>query len=283
KGLDHLGVPAVPVFWIAAEDHDYQEIETASVLDRDSGLMQVRIDLSNPDSSPVGWLTLGNDVSEAISKCLSALPDSEFQPQTRQILESSYKSGVSPVNGFLTAMMKIFDGTGLVFVNPLEPEIRKLAQPTLIQAVHRNPEIRAAVVARSRALSAAGYHEQVKVDNNFTGLFAYFGKSRRALRPEELRDDLKLSANVLVRPAMQDAIFPTAAYVGGPAEVAYFAQAGAVYEVFGRPVPPIYPRISATVLEPRIERVLKKYDLQFQDMFRGRDFVRRKAVANVQG
>src|SRR5262249_43634389 len=88
KGLDRLGVPAVPVFWIAAEDHDYQEIETASVLDRDSGLMQVRVDLSNPDSSPVGWLTLGNDVSEAISKCLSVLPDSEFQPQARQILES---------------------------------------------------------------------------------------------------------------------------------------------------------------------------------------------------
>jgi len=283
KGLDRLGVPAVPVFWVAAEDHDYQEIETASVLDRDSGLMQVRIDLSNPDSSPVGWLTLSNDVSEAISKCLSVLPDSEFQPQTRQILESSYKPGVSPVTGFLTAMMKIFDGTGLVLVNPLEPEIRKLAQPTLIQAVGRNSEIRTAVIARSRALFASGYHEQVKVDNTFTGLFAYFGKSRRALRPEELRDDLPLSANVLVRPAMQDAIFPTAAYVGGPAEVAYFAQAAAVYEVFERPVPPIYPRISATLLEPRIDRASKKYDLQFLDVFRGRDFIRRKAVATVQG
>jgi uncharacterized protein YllA (UPF0747 family) len=123
----------------------------------------------------------------------------------------------------------------------------------------------------------------VKVDDNFTGLFAYRGKSRKALRPEELKDDIPLSANVLLRPAMQDAIFPTAAYVGGPAEVAYFAQAGAVYEVFRRPAPPVFPRISATVLEPRIERVLKKYDLQFQDVFRGRDFVRRKAVANVQG
>jgi len=153
----------------------------------------------------------------------------------------------------------------------------------LIQAVGRNSEIRTAVIARSRALFASGYHEQVKVDNTFTGLFAYFGKSRRALRPEELRDDLPLSANVLVRPAMQDAIFPTAAYVGGPAEVAYFAPAAAVYEVFERPVPPIYPRISATLLEPRIDRASKKYDLQFLDVFRGRDFIRRKAVATVQG
>jgi uncharacterized protein YllA (UPF0747 family) len=103
------------------------------------------------------------------------------------------------------------------------------------------------------------------------------------LRPEELHDDLPLSANVLLRPAMQDAIFPTAAYVGGPAEVAYFAQAAAVYEVLRRPVPPVFPRISATILEPRIDRALKKYDLEFQDMFRGRDYVLRKAVAKVQG
>jgi bacillithiol synthase len=283
KALDEMGVPAVPVFWIAAEDHDYQEIESASVLDRDSGLLQVRIDLSNPDSSPVGWLTLGDDVTEAVSKCLSALPNSEFQSETRHVLESSYKPGVSPVHGFLTAMVKLFEGTGLVLANPLEPEIRKLAQPTLIQAVRKNSEIRAAAIARSRALSDSGYHEQVKVDDNFTGLFAYVGKSRKALRPDEVRDDVPLSANVLVRPAMQDAIFPTAAYVGGPAEVAYFAQAAAVYNVFGKPVPPIYPRISATLLEPRIERASKKYDLQFQDVFRGRDFVRRKAVASVQG
>jgi bacillithiol synthase len=283
KALDGMGVPAVPVFWIAAEDHDYQEIEFASLLDRDSGLLQVRIDLSNPDSSPVGWLTLGDDVSDAMSRCLSALPNSEFQSETRRILESSFKPGVSPVNAFLKAMVQLFEGTGLVLANPLEPEIRKLAQPTLIQAVRQNGDVRAAVIARSRALSDSGYHEQVKVDNNFTGLFAYVGKSRKALRPEELREDMQLSANVLVRPVMQDSIFPTAAYVGGPAEVAYFAQAAAVYNVFGRPAPPVYPRISATLLEPRIDRAAKKYDLDFQDVFRGRDFIRRKAVASVQG
>src|SRR6185503_6430968 len=149
--------------------------------------------------------------------------------------------------------------------------------------VRQNAEIRSAAIARSRALSERGYHEQVKVDNNFTGLFAYRGKSRQALRPDELHDDVPLSANVLLRPAMQDAIFPTAAYVGGPAEVAYYAQAAAVYEALDRPTPPVYPRISATILEPRIERVLKKYDLEFQDLFRGRDYLLRKAVSSVHG
>jgi uncharacterized protein YllA (UPF0747 family) len=283
KALDSIGVPAVPVFWVAAEDHDYQEIESATLIDRDLGLTQIRVDLANPESSPVGWLTLGGDVSDAILKCCSSLPDSEFQTDVRRIVESSYKPGVSPVAAFLQTMARLFEGTGLLLANPLDPELRRLAQPTLIQAVRRNAEIRAAVIARSRELSESGYHEQVKVENNFTGLFAYRDRSRQPLRPEEIREDIPLSANVLVRPAMQDAIFPTAAYVGGPAEVAYFAQAAAVYEVLGRPVPPVFPRISATLLEPRIERVLQKYGLDFLDVLRGRDFIRRKAVASVYG
>ena len=283
KALESIGVKTVPVFWVAAEDHDHQECESAAVVDKDSGLKHVRVDISNPESSPVGWLSLNDEVSNSIAECFSALPESEFRPGVREIVEAAYKPGVSPADAFLRMLVKLFEGSGLILANPLEPGLRRLAQPTLEQAVRRNPEIRSAVIDRSRDLRERGYHEQVKVDAQFTGLFGYRGKSRQALGPEELNDDVPLSANVLLRPAMQDAIFPTAAYVGGPAEVAYFAQAGAVYDALKRPVPPVYPRISATILEPRIDRAMKKYELTFQDVFRGRDFIRRKAVAAVQG
>jgi bacillithiol synthase len=190
---------------------------------------------------------------------------------------------VSPVDAFARMLAKLFEGSGLVLVNPLDPELRKLAAPTLHQLVSQNAEIRSAVLARNRALSDAGYHEQVKVDENFTGFFAYRDKSRQPVRPDELRVDLALSPNALTRPAMQDAIFPTAAYVGGPAEIAYFGQAAAVYTTLGRQVPPVVPRISATLLEPRVARAMKKYNMEFLDVFSGRDFMRRKAVAAVQG
>src|SRR5215475_5580393 len=192
KALESAGVPTVPVFWMAAEDHDYQEIESATVLDRDSGLSQVSVELTNPDTSPVDWLTLRNDVSTAISQCLSSLPESEFQPQLREVLESSYRPGISPVEAFRGMLEKLFAGTALVIANPLNPELRRLAQPTLVEVVRRNSEIRSAVLSRCRALSEAGYHEQVKVDSGFTGLFAYRDKSRQALRPEELREDMQL-------------------------------------------------------------------------------------------
>jgi len=188
-----------------------------------------------------------------------------------EILECSYKPGVSPADAFARMLARLFEDTGLILANPLDAELRKLALPTLLQAVRQNSQIRSAVIARSRALAEAGYHEQVKVDENFTGVFAYRGRSRQPLRPEEVSEDASLSPNVLLRPAVQDTIFPTAAYVGGPAEIAYLGQAGAVYETLRKPPPPVFPRISATILEARITRALKKYELDLSDVFRGRD------------
>jgi bacillithiol synthase len=282
RALNDRGTTAVPVFWIAAEDHDYQEIEWVALLDRDSAVQQVRVDLSNPESRPSGWLELRGDVVEAISTCLRGLPESEFQPEVRDLLMLSYQPGVSPVDAFARMMTKLFDGSDLILVNPLDAGLRKLATGTLHQVVRQNSEIRSALLARNRALTQAGYHEQVKIDDDFSGLFTYRGKSRLPVRPAELSTDLMLSPNVLVRPAVQDAIFPTAAYVGGPAEIAYFGQAAAVYGVLGRAVPPVVPRISATLLEPRVARAMKKYEMAFTDVFRGRDFMRRQAVARVQ-
>ena len=283
RALEKNGVSAVPVFWIAAEDHDHLEIQSTSIIDRESQLQNIGIDLSNGESAPVGWLRLHDDVTAAVSKCLTTLPESEFQPDVRSLLEGAYNPGISPVDAFARLMSKLFEGTGLILANPLHPELKNLAAPTLTQAVRQNAEIRSAVLARSRALSEAGYHEQVKVDSNFTGMFAYRGKSRQALRPDELSTDSMLSPNALLRPAVQDAIFPTAVFVAGPAEVAYFAQAAAVYETLRRPVPPVFPRISATVVEARVARALRKYEIEFTDVLRGRDFLKRKAVASVHG
>jgi uncharacterized protein YllA (UPF0747 family) len=80
---------------------------------------------------------------------------------------------------------------------------------------------------------------------------------------------------------VQDALLPTVTYIAGPAEVAYFAQAGAVYETLKRPMPPIFPRISATLIEPRIARIMEKYSVGLEDVFQGRDHLRRKAVSST--
>src|SRR6185503_19409387 len=98
--------PAVQIFWIATEDHDYEEIQWASILDRDSGLRKIRIDLSNGESSPVGWLSLHEDVDTAVSECLSNLPDLQFQSDVAELLRSAYKPLISPVDAFGRMMAK---------------------------------------------------------------------------------------------------------------------------------------------------------------------------------
>jgi uncharacterized protein YllA (UPF0747 family) len=170
----------------------------------------------------------------------------------------------------------------LTFVNPLHEGLRALAQPTIDLALKKNAEMRSALMARNKALSAAGYHEQVRVDQNFTGLFGYRGRSRQALRPNELEGEISWSPNVLLRPVMQDTLFPTVTYIGGPAEVAYFAQAAAVYETLGKPMPPIFPRISATLIEPRIAKSAEKYGIEMSDVLQGREHLKKKAVAAIQ-
>jgi uncharacterized protein YllA (UPF0747 family) len=277
--LEQAGVKAVPVFWVAAEDHDFEEISSTLILDRNSDLFRLSVDLANAESSPAGWLSFRDDVRTAVSECLSHFPQSEFIPELQEILESSYKPGTSPVDAFARMMAALFRDTDLTLMDPLNDRLRAIAQPTIEAAISRNSEMRSAIMSRNRALIDAGYHAQVKVDDSFTGLFAYQRRSRVALKPNELRNGISWSPNVLLRPVVQDSLLPTVAYIGGPAEIAYFAQAAAVYETLERPMPPVFPRVSATLVEPRITRIQEKYGLGLEDIFRGRDHLRRKAVS----
>jgi uncharacterized protein YllA (UPF0747 family) len=280
--LEQAGIKAVPVFWVAAEDHDFAEIESTWVLNRNSELCRVAVDLSGAEPAPAGWLKFRDDVHGAIAACLDSLPPSEFVPDLKTLIESAYQPGISPVDAFARMMASLFAETELTFVQPLHDGLRAIAQPTIDLAIKKNNELRSALMARNKALSAAGYHEQVKVDQNFTGLFGYRGRARQALRPDELDGRIAWSPNVLLRPLMQDTLFPTAAYIGGPAEVAYFAQAAAVYETLGKPMPPIFPRISATLVEPRVAKAVEKYGIEMSDVFQGREHLKRKAVAATQ-
>jgi uncharacterized protein YllA (UPF0747 family) len=277
--LERAGVKAVPVFWVAAEDHDFEEIESTWVVNRSSELSRIAVDLAAGEPTPSGWLAFKEDVRVAVSECLSQLPQSEFLPELQKILEVAYSPGTSPVTAFARVMARLFADSELLFMNPLHEGLKSMAGSIIETVIRRNSEIRSALMARNQALSAAGYHEQVKVDQNFTGLFEYRGRARHALRPEELRSGVSWSPNVLLRPVVQDALLPTVTYIGGPAEVAYLAQAAAVYETLALQMPPIFPRISATLMEPRVARVMEKYALTFEDVLQGRDYLRRKAVS----
>jgi bacillithiol biosynthesis cysteine-adding enzyme BshC len=294
------GVIAVPVFWIASEDHDFDEVDHVTVLNRAGALETLRSEACalEPDM-PVGHVALCAEITRTVDTFFAALPETNFTKKLHADLAESYAPGVGFAEGFARWMARLFAAFGVVLLDPLAPALKELASPTYLKAIERAPEIAAALVDRSRELVEAGYHAQVFTSPDMMTLFIMEGQRRRAMmqrdgrfalksgerayEPSELLDLAEncatcLSPNVTLRPAVQDTLLPTVAYIGGPAEVAYFAQLQPVYHIVGSPMPIIVPRASVTLLDHDSDKTLARYGICLEDFFEGPEAVLRKAV-----
>jgi bacillithiol biosynthesis cysteine-adding enzyme BshC len=195
---------------------------------------------------------------------------------------------------------------GLIFLDPLDPELKKLAAPLYAEAAQRASEIAAAIEKRSSDLESAGYHAQVLATSNSFPLFLHDEQGARHavgriengkyktkdIEQEYTAEELaalalekpeRFSPNVTLRAVVQDYLLPTIAYYGGAAEIAYFAQTAEVYRVLDRPATPILPRSSLTMIERHTGRVLERYNLTLKDFFEGLEPVIKRVVEEVLG
>jgi bacillithiol biosynthesis cysteine-adding enzyme BshC len=203
-------------------------------------------------------------------------------------------------------MTSLLGKHGLVFLDPLDPRLKTLAAPLYANAALHAHEIATAIEARSKRLVEAGYHAQVTASENSFPLFLHDATGARyalartsdgryttkdsdkAYTAEELSQlalahPEQFSPNVTLRAVVQDYLLPTIAYYGGAAEIAYFAQTGEVYRVLGRPVTPILPRSSLTMIERHTGRVLERYELTLADLFAGPESVLKRVVEEHLG
>ena len=242
----------------------------------------------------VGEVTLGPTVQQVVERAASLL-DGPAARDVAQALADSYRTSETYGSAFGKLLARLFAGRGLILLDPLSPKLHRLAAPVYRAAIERNGELNRELIARKNALERARLHSQVKVTERNTLVFISVDGERLALRTRgagfalgekpisqaEVLDLLArspevFSPNVLLRPVVQDTLLPTAAYVAGAAEIAYYAQASVVYaRLLGR-MPVIMPRASFTLVDPRIVRVLRKYDLDFQDILRGERHLRAK-------
>jgi bacillithiol biosynthesis cysteine-adding enzyme BshC len=287
------GIKAVPVFWIAEEDHDFAEVKRTFALDRAGNLADFENTPQNyTENLPVGFVNLDETIGETVDRFFKSVSDTEFSGEIKAILEASYNSNENYATAFAGFLTKIFAKYGLIIFSPLDEKLKHLSAPIFVEAVEKSDEIREKLLARNEALKTAGYAAQVLVEADFFPFFLIDqdGK-RRALKKNKngkihAKDtkrefDLSelveiaektpenLSPNALMRPIVQDFLLPTACYFGGGAEIAYFAQNSVIYKVLQRPVTPILHRQSFTVVEARHARTLKKYDLSLTDLFEG--------------
>jgi bacillithiol biosynthesis cysteine-adding enzyme BshC len=286
------GVDAVPVFWLASEDHDLAEVDHC-FWPGPGGLQRlVVVPAAEVAGRRVGEIELGQGIAAALGAATDALDGPESE-EIAAALKGAYSAHDSFSSAFGKLMARLLRGRGIILLDPLEPRLQALASRVYRQALAQNSQLIPELIARNKALEAAGLHTQVRVGERGTLLFSSVAGRRTPLRAKngafaagdsnfslaQLEDALEnspgsFSANVLLRPVVQDSLLPTAGYVAGPAEAAYFAQASVVYQrLLGR-MPAILPRAGFTLVEPRVARLLRKHHLDVRDIFRGRQHVR---------
>jgi bacillithiol biosynthesis cysteine-adding enzyme BshC len=300
--LQQRNTKAVPVFWIAAEDHDFAEVAKAELIGRDCQLKNVAVSSDmHREGSPVGHVKLDESIDAVVNELFELLPASEFAADMKALVKSAWQPGRGFVDSFATMMTALLGRYGLIFLDPLDPELKQIAAPLYSEAARRAPEIASALERRSAELERAGYHAQVLATANSFPLFLHEeagarhaiarvenGKYKtkdveREYTAEEfaalaLEKPERFSPNVTLRAVVQDYLLPTIAYYGGAAEIAYFAQTAEVYRVLERPATPILPRSSLTMIERHTGRVLERYDLTLADFFEGIDPVIKRVV-----
>ncbi|HEV2905637.1 MAG TPA: bacillithiol biosynthesis cysteine-adding enzyme BshC [Pyrinomonadaceae bacterium] len=305
--LTQRGVKAVPVFWIATEDHDFAEVASAEFINRDCALEKVAVPAElHKEGSPVGLVKLDQSIEGAIETLLKALPNSEFTDDVETLLRDAYAPGTAYGDAFARMVTALTAKHGLIVLDPLDAELKQLAAPLYSAAARNATEIAAAIAQRSRELEDAGYHAQVTPSEDSFPLFLHdesaarhalsrtpSGKYRtKAGGPEysaeelaewALREPDRFSPNVTLRSVVQDYLLPTITYYGGAAEIAYFAQTSEVYRLLDRPVTPILHRASITMVEKQTWRALERYELTLKDFFAGYDQVVARVVENYLG
>jgi bacillithiol biosynthesis cysteine-adding enzyme BshC len=284
------GVPAVAIFWIDAEDHDWDEVKACSVLDGDLAVRPLTA--GTPPAAhqgPVAGVKLDQTIAGTLDELEAALPPTEFSPQVLDGLRRAYRPGAGMADAFAQWIEQVLGPRGLIVYDASDPAAKPLAAKVFERELAHPGDTARLAKAAGAALAARGYHAQVTPQEDSVALFhlapatALGASAREAIRrdgasfvvgdrvePAEAllaqvrTEPQRFSPNVLLRPLVQDTLFPTVCYVAGPNELAYLGQLGRVYEAFGIPMPLMQQRASATIVDSNGMRFLSRHDVPFE-------------------
>ena len=281
---DEHGAAAVPVFWVDAEDHDLDEIRSCHVLNGELARVPVALDLGAPPGTSAAAVTLDDAILGALDALRAALPPTEFTAGVLDALAASHAPGGRLVEAFARWLDRLLGGHGLVVFDASDPAAKPFVRPLFRREVG-NPGRTAQLAADAGAeLTALGYHAQASPAPGAVALFRLDGGRQpiravdgafacggRTLAAEALLADVetdpaRFSPNVLLRPIVQDTLLPTVACVAGPNELAYLGQLRKVYAAFDVPMPVIYPRASATLVDAATVRFLNRHEVDFAQL-----------------
>lgn len=293
RELSLSGVEAVPIFWMATEDHDIDEIRHTTWF-HEGKLHKLVLPPPAEEARAAGRVPLGVEIEAVLQEIEDGLTGpSGFE--LLEILRSCYTPQDTYGSSFAKLFSKLFSPHGLILLDPLNPSLHAIAAPVLCKALEQRDELNDALLQRDRELEKAGYAAQVKVTSKSTLLFAFddgkrevissangkFSFGGKSVAREELIERVSaepesFSPNALLRPLMQDFLLPTVVYYGGPAEIAYFAQSQVLYQKLLGRMPVLLPRADYTLVDPKAVRILGKYGLKVEDAWLGPQALQKK-------
>jgi bacillithiol biosynthesis cysteine-adding enzyme BshC len=310
---EETGRPCVPVFWLQTEDHDLPEIDHCFVPRSAGELLRVALELPDAATSraPVAHRRLGGSITGALAALRAELGTLPQADEHLELLERAYRPEATMADAFAEVLATLFADEGLVFLDPRDPRLAPLAAPLHRRAIEEAPAIASGLADRGRALAEAGFSEQVhirpgaplgffspdgiegpryRLDPTATpGTWSLVGHPEGAsVTTAELlswldREPLRFTTSALLRPLLQDTWLPTVAYVGGPGEIAYFAQLAPLYAHLGLPMPLTVPRARFRVIDDRARRLLDKLGLSPDDVATPRDELLARLAARDAG
>ena len=289
----------VPIFWLATEDHDLAEVDQLALLSK-TDVETLSLGLKAPRPVPVGTLPVDSGSDEGLKHLEATLNQASellaWAPISNELREC-YVPGATLASAFGRLLTNIFADFGLIVMDAASRDFHAMGASVLQAALERADELEDALLVRSQDLEAAGYHAQVLVTADHSLLFLIDTESGARLPLRRTADGEwkagtrayttagllqilaaepeRLSPNALLRPVFQDTILPTAAYIAGPAEIAYFAQSEVLYSrILGR-VTPVLPRLMATLVEPALASTLVSHEVEFPQVLEA------KTIANM--
>ena len=279
------GVPAIAVFWIDAEDHDWDEVKSCGVLD--ASLAHRIISIGNPPGAevePVARVRLDASIGDALAELVATLPGTEFTASMVETLRTAYDPGVGMADAFGRWMESVLGPRGLVVYNSADPAAKPLAAAVFAREIECAGETARLAADAGAAMESRGYTAQVTPHPDTVALF-HLNNGRQAIRIQgdsflvgevvESKNTLlervrqapaEFSPNVLLRPIVQDTLFPTVCYVAGPNELVYLGQLRGVYNAFGVPMPLMFQRGTATLLDSNAARFLVRHDVPLEQL-----------------
>ena len=282
-----LDRPVMPLFWVASDDHDWEEANHAFVVDGSNRLVRLSAGALEGPPRPLGHARLGPAVTEALDRLGGSFPPNDFHAGYVARLRDAYRPGATMAAAFSGFMAELLRETSIGLVDAGDPELKEACRP-VFRAEAEDPAGGEDVLRETaEALRSDGYALQVPLIARATNLFVDLADGRERLRAtgggfrlgrsggelsrRRLFDLIEhepgsVSPNVLLRPVMESVLFPTLAYVGGPAEVAYFAQLGGLFRRHGVGMPVVFPRGSLLALETRVAKILDKFGLATGDL-----------------